>query len=95
MDSNNQDSAAPNLVSVPVSTTITCEQFPAYNVSNVSAVDLCDPQPGVSVDTLVQPGRCPFQFTQTRTWTTADRCGNTASATQIINVDVSVKSQLA
>lgn len=70
----------------PTSVTIDClDPLPA--VPAVSVVDNCDPAPVLTGPTVstVNLG-CPGNRQVTRTWTARDARGNTATASQIINV---------
>lgn len=85
---NAQDSAAPTIANVPPSASVSCEQFATLALTNASVADACDPAPAMDVATVRQQGSCPARFMVTRTWAAVDRCGNLATATQTITVDV-------
>lgn len=75
------DTTAPDLLGVPLSTTVECDSVPAP--ANVDATDICDSAPSVSF-TETSAGSCPEVIT--RTWTATDACGNSSSASQTIAV---------
>jgi len=74
------DTTNPILVNVPSNTSVSCDAIPAP--ATVNADDNCS-DATVTFNEVVSSG-CPY--TITRTWTAVDACGNTASATQVINV---------
>lgn len=82
-----EDNTAPKLINVPANITISCdEQFPA--VPLVSTFDNC---PRVSIDiqessTQGEDGCSQHDYVLTRTWTSADACGNTYSEAQSIDI---------
>ena len=83
-----QDTQAPTFNNVPANTTV-CGAAPAALA--VTATDNCDATPSVillsEVSTKTNNGSCTDNFyTVTRTWKTTDKCGNQATATQVITV---------
>jgi len=51
-----------------------------------SAVDACDPAPGLAFTETRTDGSCPGRWTLVRQWTANDACGHVSSATQTLNV---------
>lgn len=80
------DTVAPELVGVPEDMTVECgDDIPA--VATVVAVDNCIADMYVEVEEMVEVD--PLDSSKmliTRTWSATDRCGNSTSATQTINV---------
>ncbi|THU30207.1 hypothetical protein FAM09_30360 [Niastella caeni] len=77
-----RDTQAPQFVGVPANITIQCDNIPAAPV--VTANDNCSPSVAVTYAEAVSVVEgCG---TITRTWTTTDLCGNTATATQVLTV---------
>ncbi|MCC6458957.1 MAG: T9SS type A sorting domain-containing protein, partial [Saprospiraceae bacterium] len=81
-----QDNQAPVFTNVPQHVTIECSDL-APAIGQASASDAC----GGYVQVLFQgqtmtPGSCPANRTILRTWLAQDECGNTATATQTINI---------
>jgi hypothetical protein len=75
------DNENPILIGVPENNTVVCDQIPSAPA--VYAEDNCDDNIPVAFDEEISEG-CPY--TITRTWTAADDCGNSVSATQILTV---------
>ena len=76
------DTTPPSIEAGPDATIECDEDIPA---PEFEANDTCgDVSVEVSEETL--PGDCPQEYTLVRTYTATDDCGNTASATQTINV---------
>ena len=84
-----QDTIKPVFSVLPASANISCED-PLATIPTVTATDNCDNMVDVKlkVDTInVAQGACgKFSFTQKRTWTATDDCGNTRVHTQTIIV---------
>lgn len=78
------DVAAPALAGAPGDVTVECDAVPAPPV--VTASDACDPSPAVAFAERRDAGACPGSYALTRTWTATDRCGNAASASQVVTV---------
>ena len=69
---------------MPADSTIDCTGTPEFAVA--TAIDACGSEFTLtSVDNTVT-GSCAGSFAVTRTWTATDACGNSASASQTINV---------
>lgn len=81
------DTTSP-VLTIPADVTIECDASSApTNTGQATATDNCDPASGVTFSDSVAPGTCPQESAITRTWTTTDECGNSASADQIITVE--------
>ncbi|MCH8991208.1 MAG: hypothetical protein IIA44_05590, partial [Acidobacteria bacterium] len=79
------DTSSPEIVGVGADTTIECPAAPVF--SNPAAVDSCDPAPTLTYQDVRTAGACPQKYSVRRTWTAADACGNTSTASQTITVD--------
>ncbi|MBX7052100.1 MAG: T9SS type A sorting domain-containing protein [Flavobacteriales bacterium] len=75
------DTTYPVLHGVPASTTLECDQIAPEAV--VTATDNCSENLVVSLEAGTDYNECGFVFT--RTWSVTDNCGNTTTATQVIN----------
>ena len=75
------DTTNPWFNNVPANTVVECDEIPA--VADVTASDLCDANVDV-VFSQTQTTGCPYVIT--RTWVATDDCGNSVTATQLINV---------
>ena len=81
------DKTAPLLISVPKDITIECDKVSTILSTFPTVKDLCDGAPTLTTDILNTPsGLCPNEYKITRTWTATDKCGNKASAKQVITV---------
>ena len=81
------DTAAPVFTEVPTDLTLQCGDDVAPEFTGEAAAeDLCDGNVEVEYTDAVEPGSCDGVMTVVRTWTAEDMCGNTASASQTINV---------
>ncbi len=82
-----EDTSIPTLVNVPENDTISCdEEIPL--APQVFAFDNC-PSIGIDVteeSTKGEDGCSQYDYTITRTWTATDQCGNSTSASQIVDV---------
>ncbi|MBK6628507.1 MAG: hypothetical protein IPG35_13080 [Flavobacteriales bacterium] len=79
------DNEAPVLLGVPADLTLQCdEKLP--EAPAVTAEDACSANLEVILTEETIKGDCKNEFTVIRTWTVSDLCGNTASATQTIEV---------
>jgi len=81
---NVHDITAPVIASLPAPTTINCPATPSF--TQATATDACDPSVTLTSADVTIPGNCPGNYSVTRTWTATDDCGNTSTASQIINV---------
>ena len=78
------DTLAPTFVELlPADTTVDCNAVPAADV--LTATDLCD-DVDVTFAEDTAAGDCDDAYTLTRTWSTADACGNATSHTQVVTV---------
>jgi large repetitive protein len=79
------DDEAPVLSGVPADATYSCEEeIPA--AANVTATDNCTDDVLVSFNESIIPGNCPQSYVIVRTWSAADNCENSVSATQHITI---------
>ncbi len=80
-----QDFTPPTFTAVPGGVTVSCDAVPP--VGTPIATDNCSSNVSVSYEgqTRVE-GACPDTYTLLRRWTATDRCGNTATAEQVIAV---------
>jgi len=80
-----QDVIAPVITSVPANVTVSCDAIPP--VGTPTATDNC--AANVLITYLGETrtdGACPGNYLLTRTWSAADNCGNSVTATQTIQV---------
>ena len=77
------DDTAP-VMTCPDDLTVNCEDD--LTVPAGSATDNCDLAPDILHPARVAAGSCPQDTVITRTWTTADDCGNASSCVQIVTV---------
>jgi len=78
------DTQGPTFSGVPSDLTVQCNAVPAP--ASPTASDNCSANVGVSYNQVRTNGNCPDSYTLTRTWTSADECGNVSMATQKITV---------
>lgn len=78
------DTTAPTISALPGPTTIQCPAVPSF--ATPTASDACDASVALTFNDVTTPGSCPGTSSVTRTWTATDDCGNSATATQTINV---------
>jgi gliding motility-associated-like protein len=81
---NVQDISAPVISALPGPSTIYCPAEPAFN--RASATDDCGSDFVLTYHDVRTDGQCVGSYSMTRTWTATDACGNSSSASQIINV---------
>ena len=86
-----EDTVAPVLAGVPADETVACDAIPA--VADVTAADNCDPT--LVVDFSEVNNVVEGAGTIVRTWTVADNCGNSATASQTLTVEDTVAPVLA
>jgi len=88
---NVSDTTAPVLAGVPADATVQCDAVPA--AAAVTATDNSGGEVAVSMTQSQAPGTCGYLIT--RTWTAADACGNSSSASQTITVEDSTAPTLS
>ena len=74
----------PRLAGVPDDAVVPCDAVPPP--VSATASDNCDPSPRVTFAESRVDGDCPGTYVLRRAWTVTDRCGNTATATQVLRV---------
>ncbi|WP_284652630.1 HYR-like domain-containing protein, partial [Flavobacterium terrisoli] len=79
-----QDITAPVIATLPGTSTINCPAAPEFAQATVT--DNCDANPSLTFADVTTNGACAGSYSVTRTWTATDACGNTATASQTINV---------
>ena len=79
------DNTPPTIDNAPADITLACDA-PLPSIPMLGATDNCDPNPSVDPFEDVIPGGCSDESQIIRTWTATDRCGNLATATQIITI---------
>ncbi len=79
--------STPPVLTLPADATVSCDadSSPAAT-GTATAVDNCDAVPLITASDSATAGACPQNSVITRTWTTTDACGNTASGVQTVNV---------
>jgi gliding motility-associated-like protein len=81
---NVTDTVAPVIAALPEPSTISCPATPAFAVA--TATDACGSDFTLTSADVKTDGDCAGSYSVTRTWTATDACGNTATASQTINV---------
>ncbi|WP_338648446.1 gliding motility-associated C-terminal domain-containing protein [Flavobacterium sp. KS-LB2] len=81
---NVQDTAAPVIAELPSASTISCPAIPEF--TQAIATDGCGSTVTLTFVDTTTNGACAGAYSVTRTWTATDACGNTANASQTINV---------
>ncbi|RKT00797.1 gliding motility-associated C-terminal domain-containing protein [Flavobacterium sp. 123] len=81
---NVQDITAPVIAALPEASTINCPATPEFDVA--TATDDCGSTFSLTSADVTTNGDCAGSYSVTRTWTATDACGNTATASQTINV---------
>ncbi|MFV5690371.1 gliding motility-associated C-terminal domain-containing protein, partial [Flavobacterium sp. ZT3R25] len=79
-----QDKTAPIIAALPSASTISCPAIPAFAIA--TATDNCASAVTLTFADVTTNGQCAGSYSVTRTWIASDACGNTAKATQTINV---------
>ncbi|MBA6152592.1 HYR-like domain-containing protein [Gelidibacter maritimus] len=79
-----QDTIAPVFAALPADSTIECSVTPEF--AQAVATDACDSDLTLTFEDITTPGTCEGEFAITRTWTATDACGNSATASQTINM---------
>ena len=78
------DETAPKLVGVPANLTVSCDGTLPTDLP--TATDNCDAEVSVTEASEIIPGACKGAYVLIRTWTATDNCGNTATASQRVEV---------
>ncbi|MEQ1743811.1 MAG: T9SS type A sorting domain-containing protein [Saprospiraceae bacterium] len=78
------DTQGPTFSGVPNNVTVQCNAVPPP--ANPTASDNCATGVSLSYNQVRTNGNCPDSYILTRTWTSADSCGNVNTATQVITV---------
>ncbi|MBD3581167.1 HYR-like domain-containing protein [Flavobacterium selenitireducens] len=81
---NINDNVAPVISQLPTASTIECPATPEF--AQATATDNCAGEVTLTFEDVNTPGTCAGSYSITRTWTATDACGNTATATQTVNV---------
>ncbi|MFV8337055.1 gliding motility-associated C-terminal domain-containing protein [Flavobacterium sp. RSP29] len=81
---NVQDTTAPVIAALPSASTISCPATPEF--TQAIATDRCGATVTLTFADVTTNGQCAGSYSVTRTWTATDACGNTATASQTINV---------
>jgi putative flippase GtrA len=79
------DNVAPVIAELPSASTISCPAVPEF--AQATATDNCVGEVTLTFADVTTNGQCAGSYSVTRTWTATDVCGNTATATQTINVE--------
>ncbi|ESU24964.1 hypothetical protein FEDK69T_05230 [Flavobacterium enshiense DK69] len=79
-----QDITAPVIAALPAPTTINCSAVPQF--AQATATDNCGSAFTLTFSDVTTPGQCAGSYSVIRTWTAADACGNSSTASQTINV---------
>jgi len=87
-----QDTAPPTITCPIVLTDIECGEVPFFGTA--TATDACDPLVDITFVTDTEPGACSQEYSQTRTWTATDDCGNTATCSVTIFVQDNIAPAL-
>ena len=80
-----QDRKAPVFAGVPAAVKISCDE--ALPTAGPTATDNCDPEVRIAALDRREPGACEDSYRIVRVWTATDACGNTATASQAIDVE--------
>src|SRR5690606_9953809 len=78
------DTVAPVFAALPETSTISCPATAEF--AQASASDNCAGDVTLTFEDATTEGECAGSYSITRTWTATDSCGNSATATQTINV---------
>ncbi|RZJ33177.1 MAG: gliding motility-associated C-terminal domain-containing protein, partial [Flavobacterium sp.] len=88
------DTVAPVAPAAPAAVTVACASEVPVTIS-LTATDNCGEQITAEGVDAITAGSCPNSYVITRTWTFADACGNTSSASQTINVNDNIAPVIA
>ena len=78
------DNLDPVISELPAPSTINCPATPEF--ATPTATDNCAGEVALIFNDVNTQGNCAGSYTVVRTWTATDACGNTATASQTINV---------
>ena len=79
-----RDLTAPTIACPVLVSPIECGSTPVFGLA--TATDACDSNVELSFVTITTAGSCGQEYSQTRTWTATDNCGNTATCSGTIVV---------
>ena len=80
-----EDKTAPVIANLPAPTTINYPNTPEF--VQATATDECSPELSLTFKDVRTDGNTINTYSITRTWTAIDACGNSATASQTINVE--------
>ncbi|MCK7590411.1 hypothetical protein M0G43_07495, partial [Subsaxibacter sp. CAU 1640] len=80
-----EDYTAPVFADLPEASKIECPAQPQF--AQAVATDACDQEVTLTFEDVMTPGECEGSYTVTRTWTATDDCGNSSTASQVIEVE--------
>jgi len=86
------DQIAPVFAGIPADITVDCGSIPNPAVPTVT--DNCDPDISYVFNESPLTGNCIDDYSIIRTWTASDRCGNTTTTTQVINIEDNTAPQI-
>ncbi|WP_310595743.1 gliding motility-associated C-terminal domain-containing protein [Flavobacterium sp.] len=78
------DTTAPTIAQLPEPSTISCPNTPIF--AQATATDECGLNFSLTFKDVKTEGNCAGSYSITRTWTAADSCGNSTTASQTITV---------
>jgi gliding motility-associated-like protein len=78
------DTTAPTIAQLPEPSTISCPNTPVF--AQATATDECGLNFSLTFKDVKTEGNCAGSYSITRTWTAADSCGNSTTASQTITV---------
>ncbi|HEY3385444.1 MAG TPA: hypothetical protein VGK46_02975, partial [Saprospiraceae bacterium] len=78
------DITAPVLICPVVVSPIYCPAIPVF--PDAIATDACDASVTITYNDVTNPGLWPQEYSETRTWTATDDCGNTATCSSTITI---------
>ena len=78
------DTTAPTIAQLPEPSTISCPNTPIF--AQATATDECGLNFSLTFKDVKTEGNCTGSYSITRTWTAADSCGNSTTASQTITV---------
>ena len=87
------DTTAPVAPAAPADVEVQCASEVPASV-DLTAMDNCDGPIVASPAIMTLPGTCPNNFTEVRTWTFVDACGNTTTVSQVVVVNDTTAPEL-